>query len=187
MKLRREKCRKGVVEMIDDEKQNTNDELIEASEPEPIKEEFTEPVADAPVEDYSDKVEQIAPKRTYRTGTKIAAFIFFVITLGVFIVYEIFAYEFLFNIFAKGPDAKDFGEAMGAIFGGIFGLIMTFIFGAAQLPENIISIILFARLRGRSDKNWENVLFTVMFALSIVLLAVMILTFALFFIMTASN
>ena len=160
--------------MIDDEKQNTNDELIEASEPEPIK-------------DYSDKVEQIAPKRTYRTGTKIAAFIFFVITLGVFIFYEIFAYEFLFNIFAKGPDAKDFGEAVGAIFGGIFGLIMTFIFGAAQLPENIISIILFARLRGRSDKNWENVLFTVMFALSIVLLAVMILTFALFFIMTASN
>ena len=124
-------------------------------------------------------------KKTYKTGTTVAAFIFFVITLAVFIVYEVFANNFLFKIFATKID--NFGEAIGAIFGGIFGLIMTFIFGAAQLPENIISIILFGRLRGRSDKKWENVLFTVFFALSIVMLLVMILTIVLFFAVIGSN
>ena len=121
--------------------------------------------------------------KTYKTGTKVAAFLFFLITLAVFVVYMIFATEFLFKIFASKPE--NFGEAIGAIFGGIFGLVMTFIFGVAQLPENIIAIILFKRLRGRSDKKWENVLFTVMFALSIVMLLVMILTIVLFFATTA--
>lgn len=125
------------------------------------------------------------PKRAYRTGTKIAAFIFFFITLAVFTIYEVFASEFLFKIFAT--KAESFGDAMGAIFGGIFGLIMTFIFGAAQLPENIISIILFGRIRGKSEKKWENVLFTVFFALSIVMLLAMILTLVLFFATVGSN
>ena len=113
--------------------------------------------------------------RSYKTGTKVAAFIFFIITLAVFVVYEIFSVEFLYMPFAEHID--NLGEAIAAIFGYIFGLIMTFIFGLAQLPENIISIILFKRLRGKSDKKWENVLFTVMFALSIVMLLVMILSF----------
>ena len=142
---------------------------------------------DAPTHTASRPIQptEEKPVRTYKTSTKVAAFIFFFITLAVFTIYEVFASEFLFKIFAT--KAESFGDAVGAIFGGIFGLIMTFIFGAAQLPENIISIILFGRIRGKSDKKWENVLFTVFFALSIVMLLVMILTLVLFFATVGSN
>ena len=114
----------------------------------------------------------------YTTGSKIAAFIFFIITLVVFILYEVFCANFLYAPFANSPE--NLGEAISAIFGYMFGLVITLIFGIVQLPENIISIILFSRLRGKSNKKWENVLFTVFFALSIVMLVATILSFALF-------
>lgn len=124
-------------------------------------------------------------KKTYKTGSKVAAFIFFFITLGVFAVYEYCATVFLYAPIING--IHDFGEAIAAIFGYSIGLVFTMIFGAAQLPENIISIILFKRLRGKSDKKWENRLFTAMFALSIVMLLLMVITLALFFIIVNTN
>ena len=124
-------------------------------------------------------------KKTYKTGSKVAAFIFFFITLGVFAVYEFCASTFLYSPLING--INDFGEAIAAVFGYSIGLVFTMIFGVAQLPENIISIILFKRLRGKSDKKWENRLFTVMFALSIVMLLLMIITIGLFFIIVGTN
>lgn len=117
-------------------------------------------------------------KKTYRTGSKIAAFVFFTITLVVFVFYQVFSVMFLYTPFANSPE--NLGEAIGAIFGYIFGFVITIIFGVAQLPENIVSIILFKRLLGKSDKKWQNVLFRVFFILSIVMLAVTILSFVLF-------
>ena len=114
----------------------------------------------------------------YKTKTKIAAFFFFAITLAVFVLYEYFSAVMLYAPIASSPG--NFGEALAAIFGYLFGFIITLIFGVVQLPENIISIILFKRLRGKSCKKWENILFTVCFALSIVMLIVTLLSFALF-------
>ena len=118
-------------------------------------------------------------KKTYKTGTKIAAFVFFLITAGIFALYEYFAFTFLYLPLMQSID--NLGEAIATIFGYIFGLIYTIIFAIAQLPANIIAIILFKRIRGKSDKKWENVLFTVFFALSIVMLIVTVLSMALFF------
>ena len=158
----------------------------------PEEEPTTEPTAEptsAPTEPENQAEPQ--PSKTtpavkqYSTGTKIAAFIFFAITLAVFIFYEIFSITFLYSPFANSPE--NLGEAIAVIFGYTFGLVITIIFGIAQLPENIISIILFARLRGKSNKKWENVLFTVFFALSIAMLAIMILSFALFMLVIAAG
>jgi len=125
----------------------------------------------------------VAPKsgggKSYRTGTKIAAFIFFIITAGIFVLYEYFAFTFLYLPLMESID--NIGEAFAAIFAYIFGLIYTLIFAVAQLPANIVTIILFKRLRGKSDKKWENVLFTVFFALSIVMLLVTVISTLLFF------
>ena len=122
-------------------------------------------------------------QRTYRTGTKISAFFFFLITAGIFAVYEYLSFSFLYLPLINSVEG--FAEAIGAIFGYIFGLIYTLVFAGAQLPANIVAIILFKRLRGRSDKKWENTLFTVFFALSIVLLLITILSTVLFFGMSA--
>lgn len=129
----------------------------------------------------------VAPKsgggKSYRTGTKVAAFIFFIITAGIFALYEYFAFTFLYLPLMESID--NIGEAFAAIFAYIFGLIYTLIFAVAQLPANIVTIILFKRLRGKSDKKWENVLFTVFFALSIVMLLVTVISTLLFFGMSA--
>ena len=117
-------------------------------------------------------------QKEYSTGTKISAFLFLAITLVVFILYVKFAYTFLFQPILES--IHDFGEAIAAIFGYLFGFILTLGFGIAQLPENIISIILFRRLRGKSCYAWENVLFTVCFILSLVMLLVTILSFLAF-------
>lgn len=122
-------------------------------------------------------------KRAYKTGTKIAAFIFFLITAGIFALYEFFAFTFLYLPLMESID--NLGEAIAAIFGYIFGLIYTLIFAIAQIPANLISIILFKRLRGKSDKKWENVLFTVFFALSLVMLLITVISTALFFVTSA--
>ncbi len=173
-----------------DQNSDERNEFSEEQEPafdanEPIYEESpVDPEAQAKTAP-AEKAAEEPLRKSYKTGTKVAAFIFFIITLAVFVVYEIFSVEFLYMPFAEHID--NVGEAIAAIFGYLFGLVMTFIFGLAQLPENIISIILFSRLRGKSDKKWENVLFTVMFALSIVMLLVMILSFALFLIIIATN
>ena len=119
-----------------------------------------------------------APIKGYTTGSKIAAFFFFIVTLAIFIAYELFCATFLYSPFANSPES--FAEAIAAIFGYFFGFLITFLFGIAQLPGNIIAIILFNRIRGESDKKWENVLFTVCFALSITMLLVTLLSFALF-------
>ncbi len=144
--------------------------------------------APAPADDETEALKAASEaerKKTYKTGSKVAAFIFFFVTLAVFAAYEYCATLFLYGPLING--VHDFGEAIAAIFGYSIGLAFTMIFGAAQLPENIISIILFKRLRGKSDKKWENRLFTAMFALSIVMLLLMIITLALFFIIVGSN
>lgn len=125
------------------------------------------------------------PKRTYRTGTKIAAFIFFLITAAIFALYELLAFKFLYLPLMSSID--NIGEAFAAIFAYIFGLIYTLVFAVAQLPTNIVSIILFKRIRGKSDKKWENVLFTVFFALSIVMLLITVLSTAAFFVASATG
>ena len=144
--------------------------------------------APAPAEERTEELKAASEaerKKTYKTGSKVAAFVFFCITLGVFAVYEYCASVFLYGPLING--IHDFGEAIAAVFGYSIGLVFTMIFGAAQLPENIISIILFKRLRGKSDKKWENRLFTAMFALSIVMLLLMVITLALFFIIVNTN
>jgi len=124
-------------------------------------------------------------ERTYRTGTKIAAFFFFILTVAIFSLYEFFAISYLYMPFANG--VKSISEAIAAIFGYAFGLVITLIFGVAQLPENIISIILFKRLRGQSDKNWENKLFSICRILSILMLLIMLLTIGVFFAIIGTN
>ena len=139
--------------------------------------------SEAPAPVAEEKKADPPLQRTYRTGTKIAAFFFFLVTAGIFAVYEYLSFTFLYLPLVNSLES--FAEAIGAIFGYIFGLIYTLIFAGAQLPANIVAIILFKRLRGRSDKKWENTLFTVFFALSIVLLLITILSTVLFFAMSA--
>ena len=152
-----------------------------APEPSEIPEEATPAEETAPARRKKAPAEPL--QRTYKTGTKIAAFIFFVITAGIFVIYEYLAFSFLYLPLLESIDS--FAEAIGAIFGYIFGLIYTLVFAGLQLPANIAAIILFKRIRGKSDKAWENVLFTVLFILTIVMLVVTILSTVLFFAMSA--
>ena len=147
---------------------------------EPIPEEGapTEDVLDAPEAEVPEAPAEPPRVKEYKTKTKIAAFFFLAVTLLVFIAYEVFCATYLYSPFANSPN--DIKEAIAAIFGYFFGFLITLIFGLVQLPENIISIILFKRLRGKSDKKWENILFTVGYALSIVTLLITLLSFALF-------
>ena len=161
--------------------------ILDQNEPAAPVEDLPEQ-APAPAEDATADLKAASEaerKKTYKPGSKVAAFVFFFITLAVFIVYEYCATVFLYSPIING--VHDFGEAIAAVFGYSIGLVFTMIFGAAQLPENIISIILFKRLRGKSDKKWENRLFTAMFALSIVMLLLMVITLALFFIIVNTN
>ena len=164
-----------------------NDVLKETQQedlPAAIEETSAAEVQDAEI-DALRKASEAERKRTYKPGSKVAAFIFFFITVAIFAIYEYLAVTFLYMPFIHS--INDLGEAIAAIFGYTFGLVFTMIFGAAQLPGNIIAIILFSRIRGRSDKKWENTLFTVFFALSIVMLILMILTIGLFFIIIGTN
>ena len=124
------------------------------------------------------------PAKVYGTGTAIAAFIFFAITACVFIVYEYFAITFLYMPFANG--VNDIGEAIAAIFGYTFGLVITIIFGVAQLPENIIAIALFRRVRSCATGG-KRILYTVFLAISIAMLVLMILTIGIFFAIIGTN
>ena len=117
-------------------------------------------------------------KKLYKTGSLVAAMIFFVITLVIFGFYEFFCFTFLYGPLIHSPES--FGEAIAAVFGYIYGFVITIIFGLAQIPANITAIILTSRLRGKSDKKGVNVFFNVLFALSIVMLVVMILSIGLF-------
>ena len=162
----------------------TEPALTNEGAPETSPEAETEISAEVPSEAPAEEAAPAPSPKTkeYKTRSKITAFIFFAITLAVFVAYETFCVKFLYLPFANAPGSLS--EAIGAIFGYVFGLIITFIFGIVQLPENIISIILFKRLRGKSDKPWENTLFTVFFALSLVMLLATILSFALFLVVS---
>lgn len=124
-------------------------------------------------------------KKLYKTGSLVAALIFFTITLVIFGFYEYFCFYFLYGPLINSPGS--FGEAIAAVFGYIFGLAITIIFGVAQIPANITAIILTSRLRGKSDKKGVNVFFNVLFALSIVMLVVMVLSIVLFFAMVSGG
>ena len=141
------------------------------------------PTEEAPAEESAEPPAK-QPK-LYGRGTAIAGFIFFAITACVFAFYEYFAITFLYMPFANG--INDIGEAIAAIFGYTFGLVITIIFGIAQLPENIISIILFNRVRKCADVGVKKVIYTIFYALSIVMLLVMILTLATFFAIIGAN
>ena len=138
-------------------------------------------------EETDSKEEEVAlkPPKTYGMGTVIAGFIFFAITVCVFALYEYFAITFLYMPFAN--EVENIGEAIAVIFGYTFGLIITIIFGVAQLPENIISIILFKRMRRGADTKGKRIAYTVFYALSIVMLIVMLLTIGVFFGIIGTN
>ena len=141
------------------------------------------PTEEAPAEESAEPPAK-QPK-LYGRGTAIAGFIFFAITACVFAFYEYFAITFLYMPFANG--INDIGEAIAAIFGYTFGLAITLAFGVAQLPENIISIILFNRIRRRATTKGKRITYTVFFALSIVMLLVMLLTIGGFFAIIGAN
>ncbi|MBO4472895.1 MAG: hypothetical protein J5765_03710 [Clostridia bacterium] len=164
------------------EKPIENDAKVEPAN-EPASEPAPETDAGTPAPTAGRLVAKGSGNKSYRTGTKIAAFIFFIITAGIFALYEYLAFTFLYLPLMESID--NLGEAFAAIFAYIFGLIYTLIFAVAQLPANIVTIILFKRLRGKSDKKWENVLFTVFFALAIVMLLVTVISTLLFFGMSA--
>ncbi len=151
-----------------------------------LPEESFEPDFSAKAPDFSAKdPDALAkPAKVYGTGTAVAAFIFFAITAVVFVIYEYLAFTFLYSPFVNG--VHDFGEAITAVFGYTFGLIITVAFGIAQLPENIIAIVLFKRVRSCASGR-KRVLYTVFFALSIVMLLLMLLTIGAFFLMIGSN
>ena len=170
--------------MIEDENITSETEEENTSLPEEITP--AEPFLAEATEDEKEPTEESAPAaKPYRTGTVVAAFIFFAITLTVFIFYEVFAISFLYVPFANGID--NIGEAIAAIFGYTFGLAITLAFGVAQLPENIISIILFNRIRRRATTKGKRITYTVFFALSIVMLLVMLLTIGGFFAIIGAN
>ena len=174
--------------MFDDEIKQEETEVTEPAEKEVVASEkvpeTTEgEVSEHPAEPETPPVEQGPRIKTKSSGTAIAAFIFFVITACIFVVYEYLSYTFLYKPLMESID--NFGEAIAAIFGYIFGLIYTLIFAIAQLPANIVSIILFKRLRKKSEEKGAKITFTVFFALSIVMLLVTVLSTALFFGMSA--
>ena len=164
------------------------DEKQDLKENESVEERVLDPVVETEAQNEGVSLQEISEaerKRTYKTGSKVAAFIFFAIAFVAFAICEYFATIFLYTPLIKG--VHDFGEAIAAIFGFTFGLVITGICGVAQLPFNIVSIVLFARLRGKSDKKWENRLFTAMLVISIVTLVLLVVTFAAFFISGAKN
>ena len=168
--------------MTDDEKN------IPETESEPIvNEENDFPTSETlPEEPVAKEAESAGKKpKVYGTGTAVAAFIFFAITLAVFVIYEYFAFTFLYAPFANQVD--NLGEAIAVIFGYTFGLVITIGFGIAQIPENIIAIILFNRVRKCADGKAKKVVYTVFYALSIVMLIVMILTIGIFFAIIGAN
>ena len=167
--------------MTDDEKN------VPETESEPIvNEENDFPTSETlPEEPVAKEAESAGKKvKVYGTGTAIAAFIFFAITLAVFVLYEYFAITFLYAPFAN--EVNNVGEAIAIVFGYTYGLVITIIFGLAQIPENIISIILFNRVRKCASSKAKKVVYTVFYALSIVMLIVMILTIGVFFAITGS-
>ena len=159
--------------MIEDEN------LTPETEESPLPDETREPESAAKDPEAIDK-----PAKVYGTGTAVAAFIFFAITTCVFAVYEYFAITFLYAPFANG--VHDIGEAIAAIFGYTFGLVITIIFGIAQLPENIIAIVLFKRVRSCASGG-KRILYTVFYALSIAMLILMLLTIGIFFAIIGTN
>ena len=136
-----------------------------------------------PERQESDVPRMLQEKKGCSTGTMIASIVFFAITLVVFVLYEFFSIKFLYDPLINSPG--DLGEAIAAVFGYVFGLVMTIIFGIAQLPENIISIILTNRVRFYAENKGKRIVFTILYALSIVMLLVTLLSFALFVLMIA--
>ena len=131
------------------------------------------------------KASAMEMRKTYGTGTKVTAFIFFTLTTIVFAFYLFFAITILYTpLFST---TNSLAEALAEVFVYLFGLIITFAFAVLQLPENIISLILFGRLRRRSDRKAERIVFTVFFALTLVMLLITVLSLAIFLLVAGLN
>lgn len=141
----------------------------------------------APYQDpnYLMQNAQIEKRKTYGSGSIVSGFIFFSFTVTVFVLYVIFSISVLYAPLLDSPE--NLGEAIASIFGYLIGLIVTFGFAIAQLPENIVSIILFQRLRTRAEKKGSKVLYTVFFALSICMLALTVLSLLIFLVTALLN
>ena len=117
-------------------------------------------------------------RKTYRTGSAVTAFILFAITAVIFAFFITFVLHFLIEPLRE--KANDLGEAIAIVFVLPIGIAATIVTAIVQLPENIASLIMFNRLRHRSDKKKQRVLFTVFFAISIVMLILAIVTVPVF-------
>ena len=167
------------------EAENPADEQPEEQPEGKAEEDFDE----QPEEEPTDKPEE-APKQprsprmikggsdSLKMGSVIAAFVFFAITTVIFSLYAYFSATFLFAPLLQ--TAESLSEAFAEIFGYLFGFIFTAIFVILQIPANIATIILFNRIRGGSETTWVNVLFLVFFILSVLMLAIVVLSFVAF-------
>ena len=128
--------------------------------------------------DRLQRISNAQVKKTCGTGSKVAAYIFFGITVAVFAFYLFLSITILYAPLLNSPE--NLGEAIGETFAYLFGLILTFGFAILQLPENIVSIILFSRLTGRTYKKGERAVYIVFLVLSILMLVITVLSLGIF-------
>ena len=160
----------------EDEKQPSEEE--ETTTPDEQPEEEVDSVPDeAPKQPRSPRMIKGSPD-SLKMGSVVAAFVFFAITTVIFSLYAYFSATFLFAPLLQ--TAESLSEAFAEIFGYLFGFIFTAIFVILQIPANIATIILFNRIRGGSETTWVNVLFLVFFILSVLMLAIVVLSFVAF-------
>ena len=119
---------------------------------------------EAPVS--SDEPPTPKKERRYSGKTLFFALFFFVLTIGCFLFYALAGGTFLYNLLVTLKE-KSVDKTVAGIFGTILALPFMIIFGIAQFPTNIISMILLKRVAGKANARWKNVLFGIFYGLSI--------------------
>lgn len=129
------------------------------------------------------RIAEAEKRKFYGKKSKVTGFVFFGFTFIVFFLYVYFCALFLYTPLLNSPE--NLGEALAAVFGYLFGFIFTFAFAILQLPENIVAIILFQRLRKGVENKKEKKLYTAFFAISLSMLLFTLLSLAVFLIVVA--
>lgn len=166
---------------VETEISEQSEPIESAEESLPSVESDSEVVAENAEESATDALKaasEAEKRKTYRTGSAVTAFVLFAVTAVIFAVFITFVLYFLVGPLRERAD--DLGEALAIIFVLPIGIAATIVAALVQLPVNIATIIMFNRLRHRADKKKQRVLFTVFFAIAIVMLILAIVTVPVF-------
>ena len=145
------------------------------------------PVSEGTVPTESATLEEVVPeaeseqapacKSCGKKTSRFGAFFYFAVTLAVFIAYEVFC---AVNLYAPAASAGSLKEGIQSVFGYLFGFFVTIFFGLIQLPENVISNILFKRLKKEAETDGERTLFTVFRALTLAMFFITLISLLLY-------